>query len=214
MRSAASYSASLARFPAGFFARPSPTVSPELIGALLIHDGKGGRRVGRIVEVEAYLGDGSDPASHAHHGPTKRNRSMFGPPAHFYVYRSMGLHFCVNVVCEARGRASAVLLRAVEPLEGIEALRRARGGRRDRELTNGPGKLAQAFGIDLGCDGRSALRGPLRLAPRDAPAQVLAGPRIGISKATALPYRFFVAGHACVTRTPQNRRARPVALPG
>jgi DNA-3-methyladenine glycosylase len=205
----------LARFPASFFARPSLAVAPELLGALLIHEGHDGRRVGRIVEVEAYLGDGSDPASHAHNGPTKRNRSMFGPPARFYVYRSMGLHFCLNVVCELRGRASAVLLRAVEPLEGIEALRCARSGRADRELTNGPGKLAQAFGIDLDCDGHSALRGPLRLAPtREAPSQILAGPRIGISKATALPYRFHVAGHACVTRAPQNRQARPAARPG
>jgi DNA-3-methyladenine glycosylase len=205
----------LARFPAGFFARPSLTVAPELLGALLIHEGRGGRRVGRVVEVEAYLGDGSDPASHAHNGPTARNRSMFGPPGRFYVYRSMGLHYCVNVVCEARGRASAVLLRAVEPLEGIESLRRARGGRPDRELTNGPGKLAQAFGIDLGNDGQSALRGPLRLAAaREAPLQVLAGPRIGISKATTLPYRFHLAGHACVTRAPQNRQALPAARPG
>ena len=200
------------RLTASFFARSALEVAPDLLGVLLVHDRRGVRRAGRIVEVEAYLGDGTDRASHAHNGETARNRSMFGAPGHFYVYRSMGLHYCVNVVCRERMRAEAVLLRAVEPLEGLDAMRRARGRRPDRELTNGPGKLAQAFGIDRIHDGRSALRGPLRLeSPRSrSGAATLAGPRIGIRKATDLPYRFFVAGHADVTRSPLNRRARPL----
>ena len=200
----------MARLTTGFFRRPSLQVAPELLGCLLVHDTDGGRRTGRIVEVEAYAGDGSDPASHAHAGPSARNASMFGPPGRFYVYRSMGIHLCMNVVCQAEGTGSAVLLRAVEPLEGLAAMRCARGGRPDRELTNGPGKLTQAFGVDAADDGASALRGPLRLLyPREPPAQALrAGPRIGISRATGLPWRFFLDGHPCVTRSPLNRKAR------
>jgi DNA-3-methyladenine glycosylase len=188
-------------------------VAPQLLGCLLIHELRGVRRVGRIVEVEAYRGDGSDAASHAHRGPTPRNGAMFGPPGHFYVYRSMGLHFCVNVVCEPEGRAAAVLLRAAEPLDGLEAIRRARPGRSRRELTNGPGKLTQAFAIRAHHNGRSALRGPLRIvAARETPLQeVRAGPRIGIRKAIELPYRFFLTDHPDVTRSPLNRAAQALA---
>lgn len=197
------------RLPEAFFARPSLEVAPDLLGCWLVH----GCRRGRIVEVEAYLGDGSDPASHAHGGPTRRNRAMFGPPGHFYVYRSMGLHECANVVCEPAGRAAAVLLRAVEPVCGLAAMRRARGGRADRELANGPGKLTRAFGFGLECDGRSARTGAVRIEPPyELPAEaILAGPRIGINKARDLPYRFFLARHAGVTRSPLNRAARPLS---
>src|SRR5262249_17828588 len=155
------------------------------------------------------LGDGSDAASHAHRGFTPRAASMFGPPGHFYVYRSMGIHVCANLVCEAEGRASAVLLRAVEPLRGLEHMARHRGGRTGRELASGPGKLAQAFGIGLEHDGADALRGALRIeAVRPAvPGHVLRGPRVGIRKAAELPYRFWLADSAHVTRTPLNRRA-------
>ena len=198
----------MARLPEAFFARPSLEVAPDLLGCWLVHGG----RAGRIVEVEAYLGDGSDPASHAHGGLTQRNRAMFGPPGHFYVYRSMGLHECANVVCEPPGRAAAVLLRAVEPLAGLAAMRAARGGRADRELANGPGKLTRAFGFGLERDGRCARSGAVRIEPPDAPPAepILAGPRVGISKAVDLPWRFFLAGHPGVTRSPLNRAAHPL----
>jgi DNA-3-methyladenine glycosylase len=202
----------LSRLDAGFFARDSLAVARDLLGCRLVHDTPDGRLLGRIVEVEAYLGDGSDPASHAHGGPTARNRSMFGPPGRFYVYRSMGLHFCANLVCEPAPRASAVLLRAIEPSEGQSIMTVARGGRAGRELANGPGKLCQAFGISLAHDGAGALRGPLRvLPPSQLPVEpVLAGPRIGISRAADLPYRFFLAGNPHVTRSALNRAARPL----
>jgi DNA-3-methyladenine glycosylase len=201
----------LARLTRAFFARSPLEVAPELLGCWLVHEaGRGAPLRGRIVEVEAYLGDGSDPASHAHRGPTARNRSMFGEPGLLYVYRSMGLHACANVVCEPPGRGAAVLLRAVEPVEGVERMARRRGGRGGVELANGPGKLAQAFAIALGHDGRSLLRGALRIEPRSGPAgQILAGPRVGISRARDLPYRFFLAGHPCVGRVAQNRASAP-----
>jgi DNA-3-methyladenine glycosylase len=204
----------LSRLAPGFFARESLAVALDLLGCRLVHETAHGRMVARIVEVEAYLGDGSDPASHAHGGQTRRNASMFGPPGRFYVYRSMGLHFCANLVCEPAPRASAVLLRAVEPLEGEPLMQKARGGRGGRDLTSGPGKLCQAFGISLAHDGATALRGPLRVEPRaGALAEpVLAGPRIGISKAADLPYRFFLAENPFVTRSALNRAARPVGL--
>jgi DNA-3-methyladenine glycosylase len=197
------------RLGRAFFERPALEVAPELLGCVLVHEVDGERLEGRIVEVEAYLGDGSDAASHSHRGPTPRVASMFGPPGHFYVYRSMGIHTCANLVCERAGRASAVLLRAVEPLRGLESMLQRRHGRGGRELASGPGKLAQAFGIGLRHDGASALRGPLRVEPArgDALGPVLAGPRVGIRKAAELPYRFWVAGSAHVTRTPLNHRA-------
>ena len=129
-----------------FFDRPGPEVARDLLGAVLVHRlGDGTRLAGRIVEVEAYIGDGSDPGSHSHRGPTPRNRSMFGPPGHLYAYRSYGVHTCANVVCEARGRGAAVLLRALEPCEGIERMRALRGlGARspERAIASGPGRLA------------------------------------------------------------------------
>jgi DNA-3-methyladenine glycosylase len=202
------------RLRRSFFARPCLEVAPEMLGLLLIHElANGARLVGRIVEVEAYLGDGGDAASHAHRGPTPRSRVMFGPPGHFYVYRSMGIHRCANLVCESEGRAAAVLLRAAEPLEGEPRMRALRGGREGRELASGPGKLAQAFAIQLAHDGRDALRGALRLEREPgAPAPAISvGPRIGLSKAADLPYRFFVRGSPHVTRAAQNGRARELA---
>ena len=197
------------RFRREFFERTALEVAPELLGCLLVHELDGVRLVGRIAEVEAYLGDGSDPASHSHRGPTPRAASMFGPPGRFYVYRSMGLHACANLVCERAGHASAVLLRAVDPLRGLEQMQRHRGGRSGRELASGPGKLAEAFGIGLEHDGASALRGALRVerAPARLPLRVLSGPRVGIRQAADLPYRFWLADNPHVTRTPLNRRA-------
>ncbi len=192
-----------------FFARPCLEVAPALLGCRLVHRIDGRRLAGRIVEVEAYLGGGQDPGSHSYRGPTPRNRAMFGPPGRFYVYRSMGLHVCTNVVCEPRDHGAAVLLRAVEPLDGEARLRRARGGRDGFELTNGPGKLSQAFAITLEHYGRSALRGALRIeADRAAPRpRILTSPRIGLSRGTELRYRFFIDGNPYVTRSPLNRSA-------
>ncbi|MCE2390593.1 MAG: DNA-3-methyladenine glycosylase [Proteobacteria bacterium] len=202
----------MARLTRAFFARPALEVAPELLGCRLIHDGAGGRTEGVVVEVEAYLGDGSDPASHAHSGPTSRNASMFGPPGRFYVYRSMGLHACANLVCEPEGRGAGVLLRAVEPTAGQERMARRRGGRSGAELANGPGKLTQAFGIRLEHDGHSALSGRLRVESASAPpAAIASGPRIGIRRAADLPYRFCIADHPGVSRSPLNRRLRPYA---
>jgi DNA-3-methyladenine glycosylase len=199
------------RLPRSFFARPCLEVAPEMVGLLLIHELPDGERlVGRIVEVEAYLGQGRDAASHAHRGPTPRSRVMFGPPGHFYVYRSMGIHRCVNVVCEPKGSAAAVLLRALEPLEGEPRMRELRGGRSGRELASGPGKLAEALAIELADDGRDALRGALRLERERAarPPAICVGPRIGLSQAVDLPYRFFARDSPHVTRSAQNGRAR------
>jgi DNA-3-methyladenine glycosylase len=198
------------RLTRAFFERSALEVAPALLGCVLVHERRGERLEGRIVEVEAYLGDGSDPASHSHRGPTPRTAAMFGPPGRFYVYRSMGIHICANLVCDAPGVGAAVLLRAVEPLRGVERMARRRGRRDLRELTSGPGKLTQAFGIGLERDGTSALSGALRIERSPSasdPTCVLVGPRIGIRKAADLPYRFWVAGNPHVTRTPLNQRA-------
>lgn len=186
-----------------FFARPCLTVAPELLGLVLVRELPDGTRLaGRIVEVEAYLGDGTDPGSHSHRGPTPRNRAMFGPPGHFYVYRSHGIHWCANVVCEPQGAGAAVLLRALEPLEGIERMVANRGGRGGRELLSGPGRLAQALAIGAADDRRCALSGPLRLeAPRRRPRLALrVSRRIGLTKGAELPYRFCVAGSPWLSR--------------
>ena len=194
-------------FRLDFFARPCLEVAPDLLGAYLVHRlADGERLVGRIVEVEAYLGDGSDPGSHAHRGPTRRNQAMFGPPGRLYVYRSYGIHTCANVVCEAEGRGAAVLLRAIEPIEGASRMRAARRlapRTPEREIANGPGKLTQALGITLDDYGQSLLRGRLSLrrpSRSDPPAVVARSPRVGLSRARALPYRFYVPGNAFVSR--------------
>jgi DNA-3-methyladenine glycosylase len=149
---------------------------------------------GRLVEVEAY--DEHDPASHSYRGPTERNRTMFGPPGHLYVYLSYGLHLPMNVVTGPEGSGAAVLIRAVDLLEGHDVARRRRGGRRDRELTNGPGKVAQALGIERGHDGLDLLdpSSPVRLVDDGTPPppDPLVGPRIGISQGVDTPWRFRV----------------------
>ncbi len=195
------------RFERAFFERSCLVVAPELLGAYLVHRvGPGDERVGRIVEVEAYLGDGTDPGSHTHRGETPRNRAMFGPAGRLYVYRSYGIHTCANVVCERAGRGAAVLIRGLEPVRGAEAMRAARGLADDapsRELANGPGKLCQALGIRLEDYGESLLRGRLTLRPRqpgDPKPRVARSRRIGLSKGREHPYRFFVADHPCVSR--------------
>jgi len=208
--------------PRAFFDRPSPEVARDLVGALIVHRlADGTRLAGRIVEVEAYVGDGSDPASHAHRGQTPRNRSMFGPPGRLYAYRSYGMHVCANVVCESRGRGAAVLLRALEPVLGAARMRELRGlpaSAPERQVASGPGRLAEALGITLAHDGCSLLRGALvlhRAAPGAARARVAASARIGLTKGAEIPHRFFDLESACVSRVrpgerdPSRRRRAP-----
>jgi DNA-3-methyladenine glycosylase len=175
-----------------FYARAATQLAPELLGCHLVLRRAGQQLAGRIVEVEAYLGVGQDPASHAHHGLTPRNREMFATPGRLYVYFAYGMHFCMNVVCESRGVAGAVLLRAVEPLAG-ESIMSDRRGRGGTDLTNGPAKLAQAFGVDLRCNGWDLVRGRLGIWPGPPPARIGRSARVGIRLGTELPYRWFDA---------------------
>ena len=176
------------------FARSVHEVAPELIGATLLVDGVGGR----IVEVEAY--DQEDPASHAYRGRTPRNASMFGPAGHAYVYRSYGIHWCLNLVCEGEGVASAVLVRALEPTHGLDEMRKRRGLDDPRLLASGPGRLCQALGITREHDGLPLDRPPFELRERPAPVEVLAGARVGITRATELPWRYAEAGSRFLSR--------------
>jgi DNA-3-methyladenine glycosylase len=176
------------------FARSVHDLAPELIGATLLVDGVGGR----IVEVEAY--DQEDPASHAYRGRTPRNASMFGPPGHAYVYRSYGIHWCLNLVCEEEGVPSAALVRALEPTHGLDEMRRRRGLDDPRLLASGPGRLCQALGITREHDGLPLDRPPFELQERNAPVEVLAGARVGITRATELPWRYAEAGSRFLSR--------------
>lgn len=181
----------MARLGRNFFCRPVVEVARDLLGCELRGRDAGVRFRLRIVEVEAYLGQGEDPASHAHRGRTPRNLNMFETPGLLYVYISYGLHHCLNVVCEQPGTAGAVLLRAAEPLVGHE-LFVARRGRSGYELTNGPGKLGQALGADLTWDGLDLVRDPrLGLWPGLAPPEIAVSGRIGIRQAAERPLRFY-----------------------
>ncbi|WP_420450357.1 DNA-3-methyladenine glycosylase [Ilumatobacter sp.] len=185
------------RLGRAWFGRDAPVVAAELLGKLIVHElpaGDGGRAAGRIVEVEAYTED--DPASHTHRGRTPRTEVMFGPPAHLYVYLSYGIHACANVVTGPDGDGQAVLLRAVVPVEGVEAMRARRGGRGDRALADGPGKLTQALGIELRHDGHDLAGEGSTLSILDdgvdPPTTPVVGPRVGITRATSTPWRFRV----------------------
>lgn len=169
-------------------------VAPRLIGAILTLDGVGGR----IVEVEAY--DRSEPAAHTFGGMTKRNAVMFGPPGRVYVYRSYGIHWCFNIVCREEGHGAGVLIRAIEPLHGLEAMRARRQVDAARLLCSGPGRVGQALGIDLGHTGMPVAIAPFDLQLPRAPVDVLTGPRIGITRAVDLPWRFGLAGSKFLSR--------------
>jgi DNA-3-methyladenine glycosylase len=178
----------------GFFDRSVHEVAPELIGAELYVDGAGGT----IVELEAY--DRTDPAAHGYRGRTERNASMFGPPGHAYVYRSYGIHWCLNLVCEGVGVPSAVLLRALAPTRGLELMGERRGVTDPRLLCSGPGRLCQALGITRAHDGLPLDRPPFELRERAAPVEVVTGPRIGITRAVERPWRYGLAGSRLVSR--------------
>jgi DNA-3-methyladenine glycosylase len=172
----------------GFFDRSVHAVAPDLIGTTLLVDGVGGI----IVEVEAY--HHTDPAAHSFRGPTPRNRVMFGPPGFAYVYRSYGIHWCINFVCEQEGSASAVLIRALQPTHGIPAMRRRRRLRDQHALCSGPGKLTEALGITIAHSGLPLDRPPIALHARAGKLEIVAGVRIGITKAVELPWRYGLKG--------------------
>jgi DNA-3-methyladenine glycosylase len=171
-----------------FFARPVLEVAPDLIGVTLLVNGVGGI----IVEVEAY--HHTEPAAHSYRGPTPRNSVMFGPPGFVYVYRSYGIHWCVNFVCEKAGSASAVLIRALQPTRGITAMRRRRGLHDDKTLCSGPGKLTEALGITHQHNGLALDAPPFALHARVGTPDVVAGLRIGLTKAVELPWRYGLKG--------------------
>jgi DNA-3-methyladenine glycosylase len=171
-----------------FFGRSVHEVAPDLIGTTLLLNGVGGI----IVEVEAY--HHTEPAAHSYRGPTPRNHVMFGPPGFTYVYRSYGIHWCVNFVCEQEGSASAVLIRALEPTHGLPAMRRRRGRSEIRALCSGPGKLTEALGITHAQNGFALDEAPFALHARVGEADVVTGIRIGITKAVELPWRYGLRG--------------------
>jgi DNA-3-methyladenine glycosylase len=184
-----------------FFARSVHEAAPDLIGVTLLVDGVGGR----IVEVEAY--DHEDPASHGYRGQTPRNASMFGPPGHAYVYRSYGIHWCLNLVCGEEGVPEAALVRALEPTKGLAKQRARRAVPDVRALCSGPGKLCQALAITKDHDGLPLDRAPFRLEQRVAVPEIVTGPRVGITQATELSWRYCEAGSRFLSRALRAREA-------
>ena len=178
-------------------------VARDLVGCVVSHDGA----AGRIVEVESYHQE--EPACHAYAGLTPRTRTLFGPPGFAYVYRSYGIHALLNAVTEEEGVGTAVLIRALEPLEGIDLMRERRGLERVEDLCNGPGKLTQALGIGLELNGTPLVGGPIEVLPRRSEPKIVTGTRIGITRAMELPWRFCDAQSRCVSRPwPPGHAAR------
>jgi DNA-3-methyladenine glycosylase len=182
------------RLGAAFFTRGVHEVARGVLGATLLVDGVGGK----IVEVEAY--DHDDPAAHGFRGRNERNAAMFGPPGRAYVYRSYGIHWCLNFVCGDDGVAAAVLVRAIEPTHGLEAMRRRRGLEDERLLVSGPGRLCQALGVTRAHDGLPLDRPPFAVEARSQEPPVAAAPRIGITRAAHEPWRYVVAGSRFLSR--------------
>ena len=180
--------------PRSFFARSVHTVAPDLIGATLLFKGVGGV----IVEVEAY--HHTDPAAHSFGGRTERNAVMFGPPGYAYVYRSYGIHWCLNFVCEPEGVASAVLIRALAPTHGLAVMRRRRGVTDERLLCSGPGRLCEALGITDAQYGLALDHPPFEIFGRADEVEVAVGPRIGLTKAVDHPWRYGLEGSRFVSK--------------
>jgi DNA-3-methyladenine glycosylase len=193
------------RLPRRFYARPTLAVARDLLGHRLVRRLEGSRLAGRIVEVEAYLGE-SDQASHARPGPTQRNAPMYGPPGHAYVYFIYGMHHCLNAVTEGEGSPAAVLIRALEPLEGLEVMRRHRPNRPDHELTSGPAKLCQALAVDRSLNRADLCAGDTLWIEADDPiadALVETGPRVNVrgdEHARSAPWRFVIRDHPYLSR--------------
>src|SRR5262245_9656990 len=184
----------MAALTRAFFNRSVHTVAPELIGATGLLNGTGGQ----LVEVEAY--PHTDPAAHSYGGGTPRNAVMFGPPGYAYVYRSYGIHWCLNFVCEQEGTASAVLIRALKPMAGLAAMRRRRRTIDERLLCSGPGRLCQALGITGRHNGLSLTVAPFALLARAQAPEIVVGVRIGITKAAEQPWRYGLAGSRFVSK--------------
>ncbi len=227
------------RLPRQFFSRPATEVAPDLLGCVLWHDSPAGLVAARLVEVEAYRG-AIDAASHSYRGRTARNAVMFGPPGHAYVYFTYGMHYCVNLVCQPAGLAEAVLIRAAAVVDGAGLARRRRyglagadgsaeagtggsGRQRDRDLARGPGRLCQALGIDRSLDGADvcAPGGPVGISPPEAfdqagvtgHAAIRVGPRVGISRAADLPWRYWLGGDGHVSAYKALRPKEPQPKP-
>jgi len=186
--------------PFAFLSQPSETVAPQLLGSLLVRTVNGRKLIARIVETEAYSQD--DLASHSYRGKTERTAVMFGPAGFLYVYFTYGMHYCCNVVAGPEGRGEAVLIRAVEPLEGLDDMEVNRRGRTGIELTNGPAKACQALAIDKALNGHDLRAGELVLEPQKPlkTDQIVQTTRIGISQAQDTPWRFYIRGNRYVSR--------------
>ncbi len=179
-----------------YFARSAHELGPELLGATLLVNGVGGV----LIELEIY--DQNDPASHSYRGRTKRNASMFGPPGQAYVYRSYGVHWCLNIVCSAAGEASALLVRALEPTQGIEQMIERRGNSNLRQLCSGPGKVCQALGVNGDLDGLPLDAPPFQLTARELEPEILRCKRVGITRARERPWRLCIAESPYLSRGP------------
>jgi DNA-3-methyladenine glycosylase len=204
-----------ATLPVAFFRRPAETVAADLVGMVVVSSVGGKLTEGRIVETEAYLGY-DDPASHGYlHRRNARNLALFGPAGSWYVYLSYGMHWCANLVCQRSGLASAVLLRALEPVAGLDIMRRRRGPLADRELCSGPGKLCQALGISRELDGAKMARSLVivRRPTVSEEARIAVSPRIGITKAVDWPLRFHLAGSPWTSRKENGREVIVTARP-
>ncbi len=190
----------MARIPRSFFERRSPTVARELLGARLVRVAGGARMAGIIIETEAYRGS-RDPASHAYRGRSRRNGVMYGPPGHAYVYFTMGMHHCLNITTEPQGTAAAVLIRAVEPAEGLEEMRRNRGVGDVHRLAAGPGNLTKAMSIDRRLNGEDIVRsGSLFLEKGKRPRGIGCSTRVGVTAGKTAKWRYFVKGSPFVSR--------------
>lgn len=197
--------------PPEFYLQPTTEVARALLGCLLVHRTRAATMVGRVVETEAYLAEG-DPGCHAARGRTARNEPMFGPPGTIYVYRIYGMHLCMNLVTQPEGTPEAVLLRAAEPLAGIEAMRRRRGRTALEELCSGPAKLVQAFGVGLEHNRGTITRGPLFVAAApEPPGEVIVTTRVGLGAGCGeeLMLRYLIADDPWVSRPPRAGASAP-----
>lgn len=184
--------------PSSFYDRDTLIVARQLLGSLLVHESSAGRLAGLIVETEAYLHD--DPAAHTFRGQSPRNAVMFGPPGHAYMYFTYGMHWCLNAVTRPAGVGEGVLLRALQPIEGIKTMRQNRGLTNELQLCNGPAKLVQALGLTPALRGHDLTQPPLWIETGSKPDKIVATTRIGISRAQQLPHRFYIEGNQFVSR--------------